>query len=53
MPGLTFDRTLSPEIAQRYKREGYWIGKNLIAYFDAAVARHPDKTAIVDTTELR
>ena len=47
MPGLKFDRTLSPEIAQRYKREGYWIGKNLIEYFDAAVARHPDKTAIV------
>ena len=47
MPGLTFDRTLSPDVAQRYKREGYWIGKNLIEYFDAAVARHPDKTAIV------
>ena len=47
MPGLKFDRTLSPEIAQRYKSEGYWIGKNLIEYFDAAVARHPDKTAIV------
>ena len=47
MPGLKFDRTLSPEVAQRYKREGYWIGKNLIEYFDAAVIRHPDKTAIV------
>ncbi len=51
MPGLTFDRPLSPEIAQRYKREGYWIGKNLIEYFDAAVARHPDKTAIVAGVE--
>ena len=47
MPGLTFECTLSPEIAQRYRRQGYWTGKNLIAYFDAAVARHPDKTAIV------
>ena len=47
MPGLMFDRTLSPAVAQRYKRKGYWIGKNLIEYFDAAVIRHPDKTAIV------
>lgn len=35
------------DVRERYEREGWWVNRSLIEYFDAAVARHPDKTAVV------
>ena len=44
---MKFDTTLTPEISRLYATNGRWLGKNLIEYFDKAVANTPDKMAIV------
>lgn len=41
------ETVLLPEIADRYVRDGWWVNRSLIEYFDEAVARNPDKIAIV------
>jgi acyl-coenzyme A synthetase/AMP-(fatty) acid ligase len=46
---MTFDTILTPEVSRLYTENGYWLGKNLLEYFDAAVARTPDKTAVVES----
>ena len=35
------------ELTSRYEREGWWINRSLIEYFDEAVARTPEKIALV------
>lgn len=42
-----WDVTISPEVRDRYVRDGWWIGRTLAEYFDAALARTPDKVALV------
>ena len=42
-----------PEVTDRYLREGWWVNRSLIEYFDAAVARNPDKVAIVAPGDVR
>ncbi len=44
---MTFETILTPEISRLYTEAGHWVGKNLMEYFDAAVARTPNKTAVV------
>lgn len=44
---MAFDTNLTPERSRLYTQNGLWCGKNLIEYFDAAVARTPNKTAVV------
>lgn len=37
-----------PDVADRYRRAGYWQGISLRQHFDASVRRHPHKVAAVD-----
>ncbi len=41
------DVAIPPEVLDRYVRNGWWVNRSLIEYFDEAVARHPEKTALV------
>ncbi|MBT3373367.1 MAG: AMP-binding protein [Rhodospirillaceae bacterium] len=34
--------------AARFRCEGHWTDRSLVEFFDAAVARHPDKIAVID-----
>jgi cyclohexanecarboxylate-CoA ligase len=40
-------RTVQPQVAERYRAEGWWRGRSLLEDFLEAVAQHPDKAAIV------
>lgn len=42
------ERTPLPEEAARYREDGWWIDRTLIDFFDEAVARDPEKIAIID-----
>ncbi|MFI6763457.1 (2,3-dihydroxybenzoyl)adenylate synthase [Micromonospora sp. NPDC050417] len=39
-----------PDVANRYRRAGYWQGISLRRLFDDRVRRHPDKVAAVDVS---
>jgi cyclohexanecarboxylate-CoA ligase len=38
----------APEVIQHYTAAGYWPNCTICTYLDAAVQRHPEKTAVVD-----
>ncbi|NEK56849.1 AMP-binding protein [Geodermatophilus sabuli] len=40
-------RTVPPQLAERYRAEGWWRGRSLLEDFLEAVAKQPDKAAIV------
>lgn len=44
---MSLDSALAPDVIERYRAQGHW-GKSHPAYFDEAVQRGPDRTAIVD-----
>jgi non-ribosomal peptide synthetase component E (peptide arylation enzyme) len=50
---MEFKTTLNAETARRYKQDGWWPDKTLLDYFDAAVERAPNATAIVAPGERR
>ena len=45
---MSIDTLLTAEQIARYTAAGFWQNKLITDLFDAAVARHPDKEAIVD-----
>lgn len=45
---MRFKTTLTRRTIRTYTSQGYWRGLTLNTYLDRAVARHPDKVAIVD-----
>jgi cyclohexanecarboxylate-CoA ligase len=40
-------RTIPPQLAEQYRAEGWWRGRSLLQDFLEAVAKQPDKAAIV------
>ena len=38
----------TPRDADRFRHDGYWTDRSLVEFFDDAVARDPDKIAVVD-----
>lgn len=46
---MTFETILTPELVERYTRQGYWTGHTITDHLDAATARTPDKVAFVDS----
>jgi non-ribosomal peptide synthetase component E (peptide arylation enzyme) len=44
---VRFETTLTPETIQKYTNSGAWKDHPLLAAFESAVAKTPDKTAIV------
>lgn len=45
---MIVDPILPPARIEQMSREGWWRNQNLLEFFDAAVAHHPDQIAIVD-----
>ncbi len=45
---MLYETILTRDLADRYRAAGWWPDKLLNDYLDVAVARHPDKTALVD-----
>jgi len=44
---MQVESIISPELASRYRQEGYWTDKTLSQYFNETVKTYADKTAIV------
>ncbi|MGQ4807983.1 Medium-chain fatty-acid--CoA ligase [Candidatus Entotheonellaceae bacterium PAL068K] len=45
---MSTDPLFAPDVIQQYTRSGPWPSKTICTYLDAAIQRHPEKTAIVD-----
>jgi non-ribosomal peptide synthetase component E (peptide arylation enzyme) len=43
----------TPEDAARFRRDGFWTDQTLVEFFDAAVARYPEKIAVIDPLRRR
>lgn len=46
-PGLRPDSRLTPDLAERYVRDGSWTPYSLVSLLTAAAERHPDRLAAV------
>lgn len=46
---MVYETILTRELAERYRGAGWWPDKLLNDYLDAAVARHPEKAAVIDS----
>lgn len=45
---MSVEPLFAPAVMQQYTTAGYWPNTTICAYLDAAVRRHPEKTAVVD-----
>jgi cyclohexanecarboxylate-CoA ligase len=45
---MSVESLFAPEVIEQYTAAEYWPNTTICAYLDAAVQRHPDKTAVVD-----
>lgn len=52
-PAMRPQIAVPADVRERYVREGWWVNRSLIEYFDAAVARRPEKIAIVAPDGVR
>src|SRR5919109_1537330 len=46
---MSAESLFPPDVIAPYTAAGYWPNTTICAYLDAAVQRHPEKTALVDS----
>src|SRR4051812_29147409 len=51
--GVKFKATVEEESSRQYRRDGWWVDRTLLHYFDLAVAARPNDTALVAPGERR